>query len=172
MNCVGFFKTAVLVMAAAAIFGCKSKQEAPASGPQPAAPSVKSISGEATTGAVASNPKDKADAEAAASKVLGQMESGDFSGIYKEAAPSFRQIGKEQDFVAKFSATRQKIGALSGQKEASFVALPDKSYVLVYHMENPQWRTERRLTFIRGKSGDMELYGLNQHDEPKAVTAR
>ncbi|HJV66370.1 MAG TPA: hypothetical protein VJ550_11595 [Geomonas sp.] len=171
MNRLRSLKAIVLVLAAVAVFGCKSKQEgpaAPAAGTQqPQA--VKSISGEATTGAMASSPKDKADAEVAAGKVLSQMEAGDFATIYKEAAPSFRQIGKQEDFVAKFSATRQKIGPLSGQKEASFVTMPDQTYVIVYHMENPHWNTERRLTFTRGNGGKMELYGLNQHDEPKAV---
>lgn len=170
MNRSRSLKAIVLFLAMVAVVGCKSKQEgsaAPAAGTQPQA--VKSISGEATTGAVTSSPKDKADAEAAAGKVLSLMEAGDFAAIYKDAAPSFRQIGKQEDFVGKFSATRQKVGALSGQKETSFVTMPDQTFVIIYHMENPRWSTERRLTFTRGKGGKMELYGLNQHDEPKAA---
>ena len=169
MNHVRLIKTVVLVIAAVAVVGCKSKQEAPAQGAPQQSETVKSVSGQNTAGAIASSPQDKSDAEAAATRVLAQMESGDFSTIYRNAAPTFQQIGKEEAFVAKFQQTRQTVGPLGKPQEASFVTAPDRSYILVYHLENDRFKTERRLTFARSKSGKMELFGMNQHDESKAV---
>jgi hypothetical protein len=175
MNRLRCTKAVVLVIAAVAIIGCKSKQETPGANsatPQQKTEAVKTISGQSAAGAISASPKDKSDAQAAAARVLAQMEAGEFSAIYKEAAPTFKQIGKEADFVAKFQQTRQKVGPLKGAQEASFVALPDQTYVLVYHMENEQVKSERRLTFARSNSGKMELFGLNQHDEPKKLPAK
>lgn len=172
MNRLRFLKPIALVIATVAVFGCKSKQETPQGAqPQQGAP-VKSISGERASGAVTSSPQDKADAEAAAKHVLDQMEAGDFAGIYQAAGPVFKSIGPEASFVHQFKATKDKTGPLAGAKEASFVTLPDQSFVLVFHMENDRFETERRLTFARGKSGKMELVGLNQHDEPKKGAAK
>jgi hypothetical protein len=170
MDRLRFVKIVVVLIAAVTIFGCKSKQDAP--GAQNAAPpqqggAVKSISGQTVTGTVAASPKDKADAEAAAVKVLAQMEAGQFSEIYKAAAPTFQKIGPEAAFVAKFEETRKQVGPLKGTQQASFITLQDQSHVLVYHSENERFKTERRLSFARSKSGKMELFGLNQHDEQK-----
>ena len=165
----------VVLVAAATIFGCKSKQEAP--GAKSAAPpqqggAVKIISGQNVTGTVAASPQDKADAEAAAVKVLAQMEAGQFSEIYKESAPGFKQIGREADFVAKFQQARQQVGPLKGAQQTSFITLKDQTHVLVYHSENERFKAERRLSFARSNTGKMELFGLNQHDEEKKVPAK
>ncbi|HEX2769543.1 MAG TPA: hypothetical protein VHN12_09675 [Geobacteraceae bacterium] len=162
-------RTIILFILFAAAFGCKSKQEAP--GAKTSAPrnagEIKSISGQNAAGAPVTSPLDKSDAEAAAARVLSLMEAGDFSVIYNEAAPGFKQIGSEVLFVAKFQQTRQKTGPLNNPQEVSFVTRPDKTHVLVYRLENERFKTERRLTFDRSKSGKMELFGLNQHDDPK-----
>lgn len=173
MNRTRCIKTFVLVLFAVAMVGCKSKQETPAAqggAPQPEA--VKSISGERTTGTVTASPKDKADVEAAATQVMVQMESGDFATIYKNASPTFQSIGKEADFAAKFEKTRQLVGPLNKPVEASFITLPDKTHVVVYHVENDKYKTERRLSFVRSKEGKILLFGLNQHDEPKKTAAK
>ncbi len=174
MNRVRCMKTALLLFVVVAFVGCKSRQETP--GANPSAPlknagsEIKSISGQIAGGAIVTPPQDKADAQATAKRVLAQMEAGDFFTIYNEAAPGFRQIGKEADFISKFQQTRQKTGPLNNPKEISFVTRPDKAYVLVYRLQNERFISERRLTFFRSKSGKMELLGLNQHDESRQAT--
>ena len=167
MHCI---KTFAVIAAVVSMVGCKSKQEAPGSGaaavPQQGE-AIKTISGQGVTGVVAASPKDKADAEAAALRVLAQMEAGQYSAVYNEAAPTFKKIGKEEAFVQKFQQTHKLIGPLSGVRETSFVTLPDQSHVLVYRLENDRFNTDRRLTFVRSDNGKMELFGLNQHDESK-----
>lgn len=167
MNRLASIKTVALVVAALAVFGCKSKQEgAPKAGPQAQqGQNVKSISGESAAGKIVTSPKDKADAEAAAAKVISQMESGQWPAIYQAAAPGFKQIGPENAFAGKFEQTRKKIGPLQDPKLISFVTRPDQTHVLVYRMHNDKWISDRRLTFARSKEGKMELFGLNQHDE-------
>jgi len=170
MSNVRCFTTAVLLAGIATTFGCQSNQEAtPAKSVAPAqdAGAIKSTSGQVAGGAVVISAVDRTDAETAAARVLGQMEAGDFSALYKEASPGFKKIGTEAAFVAKFQQTRQKTGPFKGYQQSSFVTRPDQREVLVYRLENDRFQTERRLTFERSKDGKMELFGLNQHDEIK-----
>jgi hypothetical protein len=176
MNNLRCVTTALLLVSVVTAFGCKSKQEPPtkpgasttkSGAPAQDAGAIKSISGQMAGGAIATSGTDKADAEAAAARVLGQMEAGEFSALYQEASPAFQKIGTEAAFVARFQQARQKTGPLKDQKQTSFVTRDDRAHVLVYRMENDQFKTERRLTFARSKDGKMALQGLNQHDEPK-----
>ncbi len=108
-----------------------------------------------------------ADARSAAIHVLSQFEAGEFSQIYKEAAPVFKQTGPEAKFVAQFQQTLKQTGTFKNQKESSHEARPDDTYVLIYRLVNERFITDMHLTFIRSKSGKMELAGIHEHDEPK-----
>ncbi len=115
-----------------------------------------------------SNPGEgKADVRAAAIHVLSQFEAGEFSQIYKEAAPTFKETGPEANFLAQFQQTLKKTGTFKNQKESSCDARPDNTYVIIYRMENDRFITDMNLTFIRSKNGKMELAGIHEHDEPK-----
>jgi hypothetical protein len=168
MNRVRCIKFAVFIVAAVTFYGCKSKQEAPGTSsvaPRQNTGEIKSISGQNAAGGVVTSPKDKEDAEAAAARVLAQLEAGNFAAIYKAAAPGFKQIGSEAQFVEKFQQTRKTTGPLKNAHEISFDTLPDTSNVINYHLENEQFTSIYRLTFARSRGGKMELIGLNQHYE-------
>lgn len=170
MNNVRCFTTALVLAGIATSYGCQSRQEAaPAKSGAPAqdARAIKSVWGQVAGGAVAISAADKAEVQAAAARVLGQMEAGEFSTLYREASSGFKQIGSEAAFVEKFQQTRRQTGPLKGLQQSSFVSRPDQSHVLVYRLENDRFKTERRLTIARSKGGKMELSGLNQHDEIK-----
>ena len=169
MNYVRFCKAALLLVVLVACFGCKSKQEKPAAGtgtPQQNA-AAPSATPQGNTGSQAISPQDKKDAEAAAALVLSRLEKGDFSAVYKDASPGFKQIGTEDQFVAKFQHTRLKVGVLKNPREINADMRPNKSVVLVYRLENEHFTTDFRLTLVRAQDGKMVLDGLNQHDEPK-----
>ena len=170
MNCSRKCATLVLLFLLVVSFGCNKKEETPVA-KAPATTGgdqTKVISGQGASGKIVVSDKDKSDAEAAASHVISQMEAGDFKSIYDEASVGFQSIGSRELFDAKFQQTRQKTGPLKNPRLISFVPLNDKTLVLVYRMENEKFTTDRRLTFDRSpKSGRMELFGLNQHDEPK-----
>ena len=108
-----------------------------------------------------------ADARAAALHVLSQFEAGEFSQIYKEAAPTFKEAGTESNFAAQFQKSLKKTGAFKNQKESSAEARPDNTYVLTYRLENEHFITDMHLTLTRSTSGKMELAGIYEHDEPK-----
>lgn len=170
MNRAFCIKTALLLIAVVSFIGCKSKQDTPGvnTAPQPtAAKEIKTISGQNAAGNLPTAPQDKSDAQTAAARVLSQFVAGEYSSIYKEATPGFKNIGNEAAFVAKFQQTRQKTGILNNPKEKSFVTRPDNAHVLIYRLENERFITEMRLTFERAQGGKMLLAGLNQHDESK-----
>ncbi|GAM08044.1 hypothetical protein OR1_00314 [Geobacter sp. OR-1] len=161
-------KTAVLLFVMLSLNGCKSKQEAPATStgsPQEKAAQTAPATVQVKPG-IASN-QDKADAQAAAVRVLALLESGDFPALYRDAAAGFKQIGSEDQFVAKFQDTRKRVGVLKNPQQISVGTLPGNGYVLQYRVENDLYKTDYRLTFARSQSGKMELAGLNQHDELK-----
>lgn len=169
MNCVRLNKTVLLSIVLAMFIGCKSKQEPGANSattPEKVG-NVKVLGGQNAPGADVASPQDKADAEAAAVRIMAQMAAGDFTAVYNGAEPGFKKIGSEAQFVAKFQQAHQKVGILGKPLQVSFVSLPDKRNVLVYHIENDHYKTDMRLTLIRAQDGKMVLAGLNQHDEPK-----
>ena len=130
----------------------------------------KSLSPEAS--AVVDSPTDKADAQAVAARVLSLMENGDFATVYKESSDKFKQGGSESQFVAQFQQTREKVGLLINPQAVSFGTLPGNGYVFVYRLENERYRTDLRLSFARSQNGNMQLTGLNQHDELKNEKAQ
>ena len=157
---------AILVIVSIALFGCKSKQEQP--GAVAVAPQDKPGSAALDKAAEPDvSPQEKTEVRAAAAKVLAQFTAGDFAVVYKNAAPGFKQIGSESQFIEKFQQTRLKVGLLKNPKEISFETLPNKIHVLVYRLESDHYISDMRLSFTREKSGAMELAGLNQHDELK-----
>lgn len=175
MNNVRCLTTALLLAGIATTFGCQSKQESPpakSAAPAQDAGVIKSISGQVAGGGTIASGTNKADAEAAAVRVLGQMEAGEFSALYREASPGFKQIGPEAAFIESFQQTRQKTGPLRDLRQSSFVTRQDQTHVLVYRLENDRFKTERRLSFARSTDGKMELCGLNQHDEIKNQAAK
>lgn len=170
MNYVRCIKTALLLVILFSLIGCKSKQDKPVASTD--APQVKAAAPVAVLpkdkpGTPVVPPQDKADAQAAAVRVIALMESGDFPAIYKDSAAGFKQIGSESQFVAKFQQTRANVGVLKKPQEISFGTLPGNAYVFIYRLENERYKTDLRLTFARSQGGKMELAGLNQHDTLK-----
>ncbi len=122
MNNVRCIKVAFLLVILVTFIGCKSKQDKPGAGtgapPEKAATAVTPQQGKAVTPVMP--PQDKADARAAAVRVLALMEKGDFPAIYKDAAVGFKQLGSESQFVAKFQQTRKNVGVLKNPQEISY----------------------------------------------------
>ncbi|MDD2852681.1 MAG: DUF3887 domain-containing protein [Desulfuromonadaceae bacterium] len=147
MNYLRLIKTVFMLVVLVTFIGCNAKQDKP------------------VVDNGAAPQQNQTDARSAAAHVLAQLEAGDFTAIYKEASAGFKKIGSEQAFVTKFQQTMKRVGVLKTPKEVSFETKPDKGHILVYSLENENYKTEIRLTFTRDKNGKMELAGLNQHDE-------
>jgi hypothetical protein len=155
MNYMRLGTTVLMFMLLISLVSCKSRQDKPGS------------STTATQSAQTASPQEMADARSAAIHVLTQFEAGEFSQIYKESSPDFKDFGNEADFVAQYQQTRQKSGALNNPKETNFETRAGNTYVLTYRMVNDHFITDIHLTFARSSNGKMELAGLYEHDEPK-----
>ena len=170
MHFLRYSKTTFLFILLAACIGCKSKQEKPVQSqraPQATAVPPSAIIPPDKPGTPVVPAADKADAQAAALRVLALMENGDFSAVYRGADDGFKQIGTESQFVAKFQDVRKNVGALKNPVVISLSVLPNHGYALVYRLQNERYKTDLRLTLARTKDGKMQLVGLNQHDELK-----
>ncbi len=175
MHRSSFSKLALLIVVFAAIVGCDSqKNKSVASGGTSAAPTAaapasgegKYLSGQNTMGAPTASPQDQAAVRGAAALVLSRMESGDFAAIYNEASAGFQKLGSRDQFIAAFSQTGKKTGALKKPQEVSFTSGPNNTHVIIYRLENDKFHTDRRLSFSHSPNGAVILEGLNQHDEP------
>src|SRR5450631_545981 len=93
MNCLRCKKTAILLVILITFVGCKSKQEKPVTGsgtPQEKTAAPVTIPPQDKPVAPVVTAQDKTDAQAAAVRVLGLLESGDFPAIYKDSAAGFK----------------------------------------------------------------------------------
>jgi len=169
MNYAYCIKTVFLFVFLFSLIGCNSKQDKAAtnSGAQQEKTAATTATSSQQKLAAPVTPQDKADVQDAAVRVLALMEVGDFPAIYKGSEAGFKQIGSEDQFVAKFQQTRKSVGLLKKPQQIGFSALPGNAYILTYRLENERYKTDMRLTFARSQSGKMELAGLNQHDELK-----
>jgi hypothetical protein len=162
MNYAGTITTVFLIILLAALPGCDSKKEKAAQAPphkadQPQSPQKAS--------AVVAAPRDKADAVAVKSRVLGQIKRGEFAVIYKDASAGFREVGTEQQFLAQWSKQLQETGAFKEAKEISHTVIPEDGFQeFKYNVRYENKTKELRLTFGRSKKGKMELTGFHQKD--------
>jgi len=155
-----------LVIMLAALPGCSSKKDS-AEQSQPRQQALSSASNRpgGAQAVVAASPQDEADAALLKEKVLAQVKSGDFSGIYKQASAGFREVGPEAQFVGLWKLQLQETGAFKQAKEVSHTVRPhDKFLVYVYNVDYEKAKKELRLTFGRSKKGVMELTGINHRD--------
>jgi hypothetical protein len=112
-------------------------------------------------------PTDKADADAAAARVIEQFRAGDFSGIYRQASEGFRAVGTEGQFVGAARNARTRTGPVREVRLLKYYGRVDKFTVYLYEVRYDKVSSELRLSFGRSKSGTMELCGLNQRDLTK-----
>jgi len=114
---------------------------------------------------VAVPSSDEADASVAKDRVLLHLKAGDFSSVFREASPGFREIGKEENFMALWQQQLQDTGVFKEFKEISHAVRPeDKHFVFIYHIQYENAKKELRLVFGRSKNGKMELTGIHQTD--------
>lgn len=161
MKSARFVKVAFLIVLTGAFLGCDSKEKAAA----PAGPAAEKAPLAASVPDAVVPEKDKTDAKAEAARVMTQLKGDDFAAMYKEAAPAFRELGTEPQFVAMMQQTRQKTGAMQSFKEVGLETGPDQRQMVNYSVDYDNVKSKLRLSFLRSKSGKMELVGLNQKDD-------
>jgi hypothetical protein len=112
------------------------------------------------------NPaKDWDDARVVANRFHSQLRAGDHAGIYKEAAPRFRTVGPESQFVALMRQFGQDHGALKDAKELGYESGLDTEAgavtVLLYDLQFEKARMRERLVIKRSDTGQMQLWSVD-----------
>jgi len=115
--------------------------------------------------------QDEGDALKVASRIHAQMQNGDFSGIRKEAAPSFRRAMDEATFFSSMQAIQKDYGALRKWTPIAYQSGVDTkvgtNHTLHFDVEFERGRSKERLVFIRSSSGQMELWDITMEPLPK-----
>lgn len=118
-----------------------------------------------TLGSACSISQDRYDARLIAASVHEKMIHGDFAGIYKEAAPSFRSIGSESEFVAGFSGLQARLGSPKHITELAYQTKLDpqlgRTHFLIFDLECEHGYARESLMLVRSPGGKMELWRLD-----------
>ena len=108
--------------------------------------------------------QDRNDARLIAASVNEKLMRGDFAGIYKEAAPSFRSIGSEAEFVAGMSGLQSRFGSPKRITELAYQTNLDaklgRTHILIFDSEYERAHARESLMFLRSPQGKMELWRL------------
>jgi hypothetical protein len=112
------------------------------------------------------NPaQDWDDARVVANRVHSQLSAGDHAGIYKEAAPRFKTVGTESQFVALMRQLTHEHGFLKDARELGYESGFDTEAgavsVLLYDVQFEKSRMRERLMIKRSHTGKMELWKLD-----------
>lgn len=109
--------------------------------------------------------KDRNDAQLIAASVHDKLIVGDFAGIYREAAPSFRSIGSESEFVAGLSGLQARLGSPKHFTELGYLTNLDpklgRTHFLKFDLECEHGHARESLMFVRSPGGKMELWRLD-----------
>lgn len=109
--------------------------------------------------------QDRNDARLIAAGVNEKMIRGDFAGIYRDAAPSFRSIGSEADFVAGMSGFQSRFGSPKHITELAYQTNLDpklgRTHILIFDFEYERGHARESLMFLRSPQGKMELWRLD-----------
>lgn len=109
--------------------------------------------------------QDRNDARLIAASVHEKMVHGDFGGIYHQAAPSFKSIGSESEFVAGLSGLQARLGSPKHFTELGYETKLDpqlgRTHFLIFDLEYEHGHARESLMFLRSPEGKMELWRLD-----------
>lgn len=114
--------------------------------------------------------QDEGDALKVASRIHSQMQTGDVSGIHREAAQSFRQAMDESTFVSTMRQIQKDHGTLRKWTPIAYQSGGDTkagpNHTLLFDVEFERARSRERLVFIRSALGQMELWDIMMEPIP------
>ncbi len=106
--------------------------------------------------------QDRRDARVIADRVHSQMQSGDFSGIYRESAPRFKSVGTEPQFISMMQQFFEQNGKLVKAQEVAYQAGIDsragRTHTLTFDVDYERGHARERLIFTRDANGQMHLW--------------
>jgi hypothetical protein len=108
--------------------------------------------------------RDQQDALAVASRVHSQMQVGDFAVIYRDAAPRFKSVGSESEFVSRMQKFVSEYGKFVKAQEVAYQSGLDsqagRTHTLSFKVQYERGQGLERLIFTRSNNGQMQLWRL------------
>ena len=105
------------------------------------------------------------DARTAAARVHSQMQSGDYSSIYKESAPRFKTVGDESTFASQMQQFLDASGKFVKAQEVSYTSGVDtdagRTHTLNFIVDYQLGQGRERMIFTRSTNGTMQLRKLD-----------
>ena len=115
--------------------------------------------------AACSLQRDPDDARAAAARINSEMISGNFASVYRESAPTFRELGSESEFVAGLQGLQKRLGSIRKATEVAYQTNVDstlgRTHLLLFDLEYDRGRAREGLMFVRSPGGRMELLRID-----------
>jgi hypothetical protein len=109
--------------------------------------------------------RDRQDTLVAAARVHSQLQAGDFAVIYSEAAPRFKSVGSESQFVSQMQQFFLESGKLVKVQEVAYQSGIDSqagpTHTLDFTVDYQQMQGRERLIFTRSNNGQMQLWKLD-----------
>ena len=114
--------------------------------------------------------QDRHDAQDAAARIHSKFSHGDFSSIYREATPHFKQLD-EKNFVSLMEQMRLQYGVEHKATLLAYQTGPDsdigRSYVIISDLEFEKGRARERIVLVRAENGQMRLWDLIIEPKPQ-----
>ena len=111
------------------------------------------------------NRQDQADSLKAAERIHLQLTSKDYHSIYRESGESLKRSVSELQFVADMSRLADDVGALKKATpiayKSSFDTAAGAKHILMFDLEFERSRAKENISFVRNKSGQMQVWDLN-----------
>lgn len=108
--------------------------------------------------------RDRTDAEAVASRVHSQIQARDFAAIYREAAPRFKGVGSESQFVSMMQRVSEEGGIFKKAEEVVYQTGFDsnigRTHMLFFNVEYENGHSTERMILTRSGSGQMQLWKI------------
>src|ERR1051325_9138336 len=104
--------------------------------------------------------RDHNDAKVVADRIYTHIRAGNYAAIYNDAAPRFKKVGSESQFVEKMKRYESLVGPLKNIHEiasqAGFDTEAGSIFIIVYDVQFERARAREEMTFIRSPTGEMQ----------------
>lgn len=108
--------------------------------------------------------QDRREAQKAAERIHSQLQSKDYTSVYRESGKSFREVGDESRFVAGMRQLYEENGSLKSATSIAYQSGVDSNagriHTLIFNLEFERGRAKERIVLTRSTNGQMQLWDL------------
>jgi hypothetical protein len=109
--------------------------------------------------------QDRSKALTVADRVHAHLRSAEFAAIYDEAAPRFKTVGSQSEFVSRMREFHEQLGTLKNVSEISYEVGMDSTlgstYTLLFVLEYERGKVSEHLILVRPSADEMKLWKMD-----------